>query len=143
MNIKVNNTAKACADEEILINASAKRVYKILADIKNWPVWQSSVTRAEIDEEPAGGSEFIWKAGGLKIHSRLHTVNPFTEFGWTGRMMWIKAIHNWRFEETDGNCLVKVEESLEGFLAGFMKNSLQKGMIESLKELKAEAEKDR
>lgn len=141
MNIPVDSTAKAYAREEIIINTSAEKVYQVLADINGWPEWQSNVKSAEIQGTLDAGSRFIWNSGGFKIISKLHTVNPFTEFGWTGKMAWISAVHNWTFRERDGKCIVTVEESLKGFLAGIMKKSLQAGMKQSLAELKNFAER--
>jgi uncharacterized protein YndB with AHSA1/START domain len=140
MNIEVNRNAKVYALEEITIDTPAEKVYSVLTDINSWPEWQRNVKSAKLDGEVAEGKEFRWNAGGLKITSKLHTVQPYSEIGWTGRMLWITAVHNWWMEEQNGKCLVTVEESLEGFLVGMMKKSLKQGMIRSLKELKAAAE---
>jgi uncharacterized membrane protein len=141
MNIEVNRNAKAYAREEITIDTPSKEVYSVLTDINRWPVWQRNVKNAEMNGEAAEGKEFRWNAGGFKINSRLHTVNPYSEFGWTGRILWITAVHNWKMEDRDGECRVTVEESLEGFLAGTMNSTLKKGIIQSLQDLKAAAEK--
>lgn len=142
MNIKVNKSAKAYVEEEILIDAPVDKVYSIVSDINNWPVWQSNVQYASISGKPEAHKEFRWKAGGVKIKSQLHTVSLYSEFGWTGRMLWISAVHNWSFKEHDVKCLVTVEESLQGFLSGAMKKMLKAGMIQSLRELKIEAERN-
>ncbi len=141
MNIEVNRNAKAYHKEEIVINASAEKVYQVLADINNWPAWQSGVASANMEGEAEPGKEFRWKAGGSKISSKLHTVNPHTEFGWTGRALWIKAVHNWTFTEKEGATTVVVEESMSGFLSGLMKKTLKESLPKSLKDLKKEAER--
>lgn len=88
---------------------------------------------------------FDWKTGGAKIHSILHTVNPYNQFGWTGRSFGMFAIHNWTLTEQVGNTTVQVDESMEGFLAGLFKKSfnknLEKGMQNWLEFLKHESEK--
>jgi len=75
------------------------------------------------------------------MKAKLHTVKPHAKFGWTGRMAWITAVHNWTMRHENGKCLVTVEESMKGFLTGLIKNPLKKGMKQSLKELKTAAEK--
>jgi len=142
MNIEVNRSAKAYAKATTTIRASVEDVFATLTNINSWPEWQSNVDKAVIDGEVAVGKTFNWKAGGLPIRSKLHTVNPPSELGWTGRIWWITAIHNWTLQEQDGLTVVTVEESLGGFLSSLMKKTLEQGMIENLKELKAAVEND-
>lgn len=141
MNIQVNKSAKSYSKEEIMINSSVVRVFKLIAGINNWKRWQMNVETASITGETKEGATFKWKAGGVSMVSQLHTVAPFTEIGWTGKAWWITAVHNWYFqEEENGKCKVIVEESLNGFLCGLMNKSLRDGMIKNLKELKLAAE---
>ena len=88
---------------------------------------------------------FDWKTGGAKIHSTLHTVEPFKNLGWTGKAMGAFAIHNWILNEINGQTQVTVEESMEGFLVRLFKKSFQKslenGMQKWLELLKRECEK--
>ena len=141
MNIEVDKSAKVYAASEIIIEASSKKVYHIISDINNWTVWQAGIKKSHIEGEPAEGKSFEWKSG-LTIKSKLHTVNPYSDFGWTGKMMWISAIHNWKIEEVNGKCKVTVSESLSGFLSGIMLKSLEKQLTKSLFDLKTYAEKE-
>ena len=141
MNIEVYSTNGCFSEEKIFINSPAKIVFGILSDINNWPGWQSSVTKAQIGGSPEAGRKFQWKSGGLNINSRLHTVNPNSEIGWTGRIWWIKAVHNWYLIEENDKTKVIVKESLSGFGSMFMQKSLKEGMRKNLIELKDKAEK--
>lgn len=141
MNKRVNTKAKAYGKYEIVINAPAENVYKALADIKNWPNWQGNVKSVSIDGEVVEGMEFTWKAKGVNIKSTLHTAQPYSAFGWTGRTWWITAIHNWTFTEHNGQTTVSAEESLTGFLAGWGNKTMQSDMQQSLGELKNLIEK--
>lgn len=143
MKIEMDSLAKAYAKEQIEIKASAKKVYAILSDINNWPSWQSSVKKAAISGPVEENKEFKWKAGGMKINSKLHTVNSPSQLGWTGRIGWIIAVHNCTITESDGENVVVVEESLKGFLSGTMKKSLREGMLRNLEELKFSTEMNR
>lgn len=141
MNLETDSTAKCYSTAEIKINTSKQHVFEILSDINHWPDWQTSVTKAEIKGRPENGKKFKWKAGGLRIHSKLHTVNPNSEIGWTGKIWWIKAVHNWYITEENGQTKVIVQETLKGFGSSGMKKSLQEGMKKNLAELKAKAER--
>jgi len=74
----------------------------------------------------------------------LHTINPEKEFGWTGKTFGMFAIHNWTLTELNGQTIVKVDESMEGFLARLFKKSfnrnLKKGMVKWLDLLKRQCE---
>lgn len=141
MNIEVDSTAKCYASDEIIINSSIENVFEILSDINNWTKWQSNVSKSAIIGDIEPGKKFNWKAGGLNIKSQLHTVNPYEEIGWTGRIWWITAIHNWHLIKENGKTRVRVEESLKGIGSSGMRNALKEGISKSLKELKEIAER--
>lgn len=142
MNVNVDKSAKAYAEATIEIDAPVVVVFKLISEINNWKHWQTGVENSSIEGEPIKGKSFTWKKGKVNIVSTLHTVEPFTQIGWTGKIWWITAVHNWYLrDEKKGNCLLTVEESLSGFLSGAMKRLLHKGMVKNLQELKAAAEK--
>lgn len=140
MKIEVDTNAGCYAMETILINSSVDKVFKIISDINSWPSWQSSVTKAEVNGPVAAGTKFRWKAGGLNIHSELHTVTKDSEIGWTGKIWWIKAVHNWYLSHENNLTKVVVMESLKGPGSTMMKKSLADGMKKNLSELKNKAE---
>lgn len=136
MNIQANKNARAYAKAETTIDATASKVYNTIADINRWPEWQSAVSSAKLEGKLEEGVTFNWKANGMKIKSKLHTVKKDSAIGWTGKMFWIKAIHNWRFTEENGTTKVIVEESMSGFGSSMMRKTLRKGMELNLIELK-------
>ena len=142
MNVEVNQKAPAYSESQILIHAPIENVYQLLSTINAWPNWQSQVTDASIKGEIKEGATFHWKAGGFRIHSKIHTAETPEKLGWTGNMLWIKAIHNWSLSPEGKSTRVKVQESMEGFLARFMQKTLTDGMQKNLYELKLEAEKN-
>ena len=142
MNKEADSTAKCYATSEITINSTKHHVFEILSNINNWPEWQTSVTKSEIKGSPEVGKKFTWKAGGLNIKSQLHTVNPDSEIGWTGKIWWIKAVHNWYLTEENGKTKVIVKESLKGLGSSMMLKSLKEGMQKNLDELRVQAEKN-
>lgn len=142
MNIETNSKAKAYAIDSIEINAPLEKVYYLLADINNWPDWFDGVSETKVIGTVQEGSEFIWKAKGYKIKSRLHTLRANSDMGWTGKMWWIKATHNWNFKNSEnGKTIVVVQENFSGLGSSFMKNSLKKDMRKDLLALKTASEK--
>ena len=141
MNIEVNTLSKAYASEKIEINSPVEKVYNLILNIKEWPKWLSGVTKVYISDNIQQGTEFVWKAKGYTIKSKIHTLEYNSSIGWTGTMLWLKAIHNWKFESKSENVTrVAVQESFDGFFSSFMANMLKKSMHEDLIKLKMAAE---
>lgn len=141
----INHNAAVTCSKSITIHANAAKVWGILTNINNWASWQTDISNAKLNGLLAPGSTFSWKTGGAKIQSTLHTVEPNTAFGWTGKTFGMFAIHNWTLTESNGQTTVTVDESMEGLLATLFKKSfnknLEKGMQKWLELLKAECGK--
>ena len=133
MNVPINPSAPAKSTAELIINAPAKYLWQVLTAIDQWPAWQSAVTASKLSGPLTEGTTFTWKAGGLSFVSQIHTVRPYTEFGWTGRTIGTSAIHNWFFEEHEGKTILRIEESLQGFLPGLFKSYFQKTLDNGIK----------
>ena len=128
----INNDAPVTCIKTIKIHASRETVWEVMTNIDRWADWQTDISTPKLNGELQPESTFDWKTGGARIHSTLHTVEPFHYFGWTGRSFGMLAIHNWTLTETEGMTTVQVEESMEGFLASVFKkmltHNLEKGM---------------
>lgn len=145
MRIDINKNAPVWSRNQTTINAPVDKVWDVLTAIDQWPSWQKSVTEARLEGDLVEGTTFKWKAGGLSFTSRIHTMKPKTEFGWTGKTFGASAIHNWFFQDQGGTTVVTVEESLQGVFPSLFKRYFQKnldaGVVTNLSELKAAAEK--
>ena len=145
VNMEINKNATVKQVKEIQINASPEKIWEVLTGINEWKNWNSDITKSMIYETPKVGSEFTWKVNGAKIKSQLHTVNQFTSLGWTGKALGAKAIHNWYLQPINNGTLIRVEESMEGWLVNLFKKKmnadLEKGMVDWLEALKIECEK--
>jgi uncharacterized protein YndB with AHSA1/START domain len=141
----INTTAPVKCSKTITIHASSEKVWAVMTDINNWASWQTDISKPKLNGQLKSETTFDWKTGGASIHSTLHTVIPFNQFGWTGKAIGVFAIHNWTVTELDGKTIIQVDESMEGFLAGLFKKSfnknLEKGMQTWLDLLKKECEK--
>jgi len=143
--VYINQQAPVVVTGKIQIEAPPQKVWSILTDIDHWNRWMKNVSRSKLNGALAPNTTFDWKASGTQIHSKLHTVLPWSFIGWTGKTMSIQAIHNWSISEIGDSAEVFVEESMEGWLAklfkSYLKESLDKDMLQSLMWLKDECEK--
>ena len=140
----INDNAPVKCSKSITIDASSVRVWAVMTNINNWSAWQKDISKPTLNGELKPGSTFDWNTGGAKIHSTLHTVEPFQHFGWTGKSFGMLAIHNWALTELNRQTKVSVEESMEGLLARLFKKyfnrNLENGMQNWLNFLKKECE---
>jgi len=143
---EIRDYAPVKCSKGITIRASHERVWTVLTDIDKWASWNTEVSNVKLNGEPKPQTTFDWKTGGTKIHSTLHTVEPFTNFGWSGKALGTLATHNWTLTETNGQTTVFVEESMRGFLVSLLKGMfnrvVEKGMQKWLEALKKECENE-
>ncbi len=141
----INQQAPVKCSKSIIIDATPEKVWSVLTAISNWPAWQHQISAAALTSHLAINGTFRWKTGGASIISTLHTVEPCSKFGWTGKTFGMFAIHNWVLQSHHNKTIVLVDESMEGLLAVIFKKSfntnLAKGMLYWLEALKTECEK--
>jgi hypothetical protein len=141
----INKNAPVRYSKTITIDRESKKVWTVLTNINNWVSWHTEITKTKMNGELKPKTTFDWKTGGAKIHSILHTVEPYGQFGWTGKTFGMFAVHNWTLTEKEGKTTVEADESMEGMLAGLFKKSFNKnldqGMQKWLDLLKQECEK--
>jgi uncharacterized membrane protein len=142
--MEINTHAPVFARKEIMIHAPVEKVWHILSDIENWSTWQPDITTVKLDGDLKAGTTFRWKAQGLTITSRLHTLNPNRCIGWTGVALGMSAIHNWTIAAQGETTLAITEESLSGWLTRLMKffdaHFLEKSLEATLQRLKNKSE---
>jgi uncharacterized protein YndB with AHSA1/START domain len=140
----VNRAAPVVAADEIEIAASPQAVWYVLTDLESWPRWNSDVKSMSMEGALAQGTVFRWRAGPGTITSTIQDLQPPTLIAWTGTTFGIKARHVYRLEPRGDGTLVHTEESYEGLVARLLRGSLQKtlekGLSDGLRYLKAEAE---
>lgn len=144
LKIPVNANAPVYAEGNTEIHAPVALVWEVLSSINEWNNWHKGITDATLHGELREGSTFKWKADGIKVNSVLHTVQPFSNLGWSGKAFGMSAIHNWTLTGNHNLTHVAVSESMEGMLAALlqhvMKEKLRNGMDAWLAFLKAECE---
>ena len=123
---EINQNAPVKCNKSVLINATSVEVWKVLTEIDRWPLWQKEIKSAKLEGPLKAASKFLWKSGGMNIHSEIHTADPYTFFGWTGKALGLSAIHNWRIVDLQSQTEVHMEESMDGMLASLFKKRLNK-----------------
>ncbi|GAA3140322.1 SRPBCC family protein [Nonomuraea roseoviolacea] len=140
---RLDDDAPVRSSSSVVVDAPAGKVWRLLADMRNWPDWRSDAYVVELGEiEP--DATFRWNIRGSAIRSTFAVVDPERELTWTGVAMGcFKAIDRMRLEETgDGRTRVTVEESMSGpLLTLFYSDAkLRQGHDDLLRVLKAAAE---
>ncbi len=140
----INQNAPVKCSKTILINATRQKVWSVVTNINQWDSWQTDITKPILKSELKPGAVFTWKTGGANIQSTLHTVEPYSKFGWSGKGLGMTAVHNWTLKELNGQTEVTVDESMEGLLTSLFKKlfnrNLEKGMTHWLQLLKNQCE---
>ncbi|MDX2305963.1 MAG: SRPBCC family protein [Microscillaceae bacterium] len=130
--MQINLNAPVLQKNQIFIAADPASVWEVLTDINAWPNWNKKISKAQIKTQPQAGVSFSWTINGTAISSKLHTVSFQESFGWTGKTFGASAIHNWYIEAHQDGTLVKVEESMEGWLIFLFKNTMNKALAEDM-----------
>ncbi len=143
--MEINQNAPVRQTAEILIHASPETVWKILTDVNAWTGWHKDISQANLTGHATPGETFVWKINGSKIKSTFSRAEENKVLGWTGKTFGATAIHNWFLETKNDGTLVRVEESMEGWLisllSSMMNKSLKEGITYWLHQLKMESEK--
>lgn len=132
VNVDINQDAPVVQSNEIYIKAAPDKVWEVLINIENWDEWNNKIKNPKLQEELKVGATFTWKTNGSKIKSKIHTYKTNQAIGWTGKTLGARAIHNWYLEPTERGTLVKVEESMEGWIVKLMKKKINKTLKEDM-----------
>ena len=140
----IDRNAPAIGRASIAIDAPVLLVWERLAEIEDWPRWNQAVASATLLGPLRPGSEFDWKAGGLRIRSRLEMVEAPAAIGWTGSAPLIRATHVYRLSENAGVTRVESEEAFSGpfarFLPGVARRLIETSLKQGLASLKRDCE---
>lgn len=70
----INEKAPVKCSKSILIDSDLNKVWEVLTTIDKWAQWQHDIHEPKLSGELKADATFVWKTGGVKIHSKLHTV---------------------------------------------------------------------
>jgi len=140
----IQQDASVKASVTMQIAAPPAKVWELLIDAPSWPSWCPQIESVKAPGPLAIGTRFIWKSGGMTIHSEVHLLEPDRRLSWTGTASPARAIHVWELKATpDGGTLVTVKESMTGPLMTWLYSSDKLAASETnwLTALKQAAEK--
>jgi uncharacterized protein YndB with AHSA1/START domain len=130
--MEINRQAPLSTHKEVLIQAPPEVVWNIQTNINAWSQWQPTISAAKLEKEPAVGSTFTWKTGGITITSTIREVEPQRRIAWTGKGLGTEARHIWILKPEATGTRVITEESMEGWLVQIMKLFMPKFLDDSL-----------
>lgn len=115
---RVDSGAPVQAWHRVEIAAPVGRVWQLVTDFGGWLRWYDGVEEVRVDgSELRPGTQFHWRSGKDRIHSKVATLIPNQEISWTGSCSGARAVRRHLLEPTsDGGTLLTVEESMSGFL---------------------------
>ena len=138
----VDGAAPVVASGTIVVDAPARLVWDILADVVNWPSIRSDIGEVTFDDVPRRGAIFTWSTAGVALRSRFGSVEPANLLTWSTVAPGLDAVHVYRFEAIDpGHTRIRAEESMNAPAAPYLDNAILAEQIRTwLEGLKARAE---
>jgi uncharacterized membrane protein len=80
----IDGKAPVIARHEIDINAPLETVWRLQADVSNWPAWQTDITAARLDGPFKPGNSFTWTSYGFTVTSTIYAVAERARTLWDG-----------------------------------------------------------
>ena len=110
----IDSDAPVRAHHEIDINAPLDTIWRLHADVNNWPTWQTDITAAHINGAFQPGSSFEWTSYGFTVVSTIYAMAERSRVLWGGTSGGITGVHEWVFSETPTGVHVTTDESFAG-----------------------------
>lgn len=130
---------------ELIIDASAAKIWALLTDVKRWPEWNQRIREVRAGEDLRGGSVFSWRSGRSTVHASVMAWEPPQLFAWTATLLDVVIFHQWRLEARDGQTVVRTVIEIGGPPVRVVPRALRTILDSVLRSmptaLKAEAEK--
>jgi uncharacterized membrane protein len=141
---KVDAGAPVVVSRTIDVMAPVEAVWRVLADIEQWPSWNRAVASVSLDGDVAPGTHFAWRAGPSTIRSTLLQVERPSFMAWSGRTLGLQAIHVFALMANGESTEVRTEESYTGLVAWLLRIPLRRALAralgDGLEDLKLRAE---
>jgi hypothetical protein len=99
------------------VQATAEKLWDILADVESWPLWQG--THFVKTSEPGQikeGSNFTAEIGGLRWAFKVTKAEKPYKIVWNAQCLGLKVVHGWEFNETAGKTTVITYETMTGWM---------------------------
>src|SRR4051794_30658144 len=110
----IDEAAPVVVHHEVDISAPLDVVWKLHANVNDWPTWQTDITAAHADTGFETGASFAWTSFGFSVTSTIYSVVPRSRVLCGGTGDGITGVHEWTFEETSSGVRVTTNESFAG-----------------------------
>lgn len=118
--------APVAVAREVVVRASASRVWAVHTDVNQWPLWHPGVGFSSLTRGLEEGSVIRLRLDGMAVRSRIHEVVPESRISWTLRMFGARGLQQWSLEESSGRTTLRVEEFLEGWAPFFLRGTVRR-----------------
>jgi len=110
---------------QIDIAAPIETVWQIQMDFAKWQEWNADIQSMDVKGPVQPGTEFVWKAGGISIQSRIQEVVVNSRIVWTGKAFGLNAVHQWDFTQHNGITHVYTQETFSGPMVWLMPSTMR------------------
>ena len=112
---RIDTAAPIRASHEIVIEASAQRVWQVLSQPMGWSAVDAGISGVRLDGPVREGTGFTWRNGRTRLASTFAVVDEARELTWTGAARGAKAVHRHVLTPTaHGTTRLFTEESMAG-----------------------------
>ncbi|MGP6088535.1 SRPBCC family protein [Antarctobacter jejuensis] len=140
----IDTSAPAIGRADIAIDAPIRAVWSVLADLADWPEWNSGVDWISNRVPAQRGTCFEWRAGGLTLQSRLEAVSEPYLLGWSTSGPLFKARHVILLDDRRPVTRVRADTSFRGtypgLLPGHARRRIEHHLTQTLADLKGVCE---
>ncbi|BDI34211.1 hypothetical protein CCAX7_62620 [Capsulimonas corticalis] len=134
---------------DIRIAAPASVVWPWLVGVLLWPRYNPMISDiAPLDASAmqlALGVSFQWRRGGYTLLSTVTDYMPGARLGWKNDGLWLRGFQEWLLIPDGDGCVVRVEETLSGFVPWLFRRSISRALgriqnewLESLRQVSEE-----
>lgn len=109
-----NTHAASYASVEIILDAPLDRVWTSVADIANWPAWNSQVAWISARIPLTPGARFEMRAFGQTVAGQVNLVDPSRQLVWSGRALAGGLVQGYTLQALDGKTHVTAEGTYKG-----------------------------
>ncbi|KAJ3123145.1 hypothetical protein HK098_002144 [Nowakowskiella sp. JEL0407] len=109
---------------EIEIKSTPDKMWAVLKDVDNWPVWDTDLESAKLDaptENLEGATGAVTMKGGTTFKFKLHNINPTNYVAYVTELPGSSADWYWeykKFNEAEGTLGLKMGVKFTGLANG-------------------------
>ncbi|MCW3062686.1 MAG: hypothetical protein JWQ02_4507 [Capsulimonas sp.] len=117
---------------ELYISASPAIIWHWLIYVQLWsrynPYLSDIILLDPAATELMLGTSFQWRRSSYTLLSTVTDYLPYARIGWRVEGLWLAGFQEWLLMEDSGGCLVRVEETLSGFVPRLLHRSMSHGL---------------